>query len=163
MAEDKTCVFVALKSDNGNRFMEECAQIYVKTTGLSAPGKLTVLRDPKGKPYFPGNRIFVSYSHSAERAAAALSQKPVGVDMELKSGRNFEELSKRFCGEQLGEEEFYRRWVFAEAAFKALGGAVTDFLKQEPRNIFYFESDNYLIGVYSEAEGVPELFLPESL
>lgn len=151
MAEPETLVFVARNPIDGNLFIKECAEKFFSIIRLPVPSSLTLLRADNGKPYFEDNPVFVSFTHSGEISAAAVSLKPVGVDAEQKKDScKFPELSERFCGEKLDGYSFFRRWLFAEAAFKALGGAVTEFLKLPIKNMTYFDFENYLIGVYSE-------------
>jgi len=81
----------------------------------------SVERSPRGKPYFPGleDRWF-SLSHSGGIALCALSDAPVGVDVELVRPRQAE-LPRRALSE--GEwtsfdgswEDFYRLWTLKES------------------------------------------------
>lgn len=80
-----------------------------------------VERSPRGKPFFPGldDRWF-SLSHSGGMALCALSDRPVGVDVELirprRSGLPAYVLSPdelaRFDG---GWADFYRLWTLKES------------------------------------------------
>lgn len=78
-------------------------------------------RSPRGKPFFPGREdCFFSLSHSGGIALCALSDGPVGVDVELvrprRAGLPAYVLSRgelaRFDGSW---EEFYRLWTLKES------------------------------------------------
>ena len=71
-----------------------------------------------GQPYFPERPgLFLSLSHTAGAAVLALSDAPVGVDVERLRAIP-PRLGRDFAG---GEETFWRRWTAAEAAAKREG------------------------------------------
>lgn len=89
-----------------------------------------VARTPQGKPFFPAlPELYFNLSHTAGWSLCALSDAPVGVDIEVPRPRR--EGLWRFCltdGEYAaflasggGWEEFYRLWTLKEAWCKYTG------------------------------------------
>ena len=71
-----------------------------------------------GQPYFPERPgLFLSLSHTEGAALLALSDAPVGADIERVRPIP-PRLGRDFAG---GEETFWRRWTAAEAAAKREG------------------------------------------
>ena len=86
-----------------------------------------ISRTPAGKPFFPDHpHLHFNLSHTKGWSLCALSDKPVGVDIEVIQPRN--ERLFRYC---LTEEEylqfdgtwpdFFRFWTLKEARCKHLG------------------------------------------
>ena len=80
-----------------------------------------VERSPRGKPLFTGltNRWF-SLSHSGGLALCALSEAPVGVDVELVRPRGAETPRRLLSEAELARfdgswEDFYRLWTLKES------------------------------------------------
>ena len=74
--------------------------------------------DAGGRPFLPEwPGLFLSLSHTAGAAVLALSDAPVGVDVERLRALP-PRLGRDFAG---GEETFWRRWTAAEAAAKREG------------------------------------------
>lgn len=78
-------------------------------------------RSPRGKPFFPGmpDRCF-SLSHSGGIALCALSEGPVGVDVELVRPRRPGLIARCLSPEELARfdgswEDFYRLWTLKES------------------------------------------------
>lgn len=88
--------------------------------------------DSNGKPYILGGKLFFNLSHSENRVMCAVSDKPVGCDVE-KLGKYNDAIAKRFFHKNeyayilsLGNEEekrdaFYRIWTQKESFVKAIG------------------------------------------
>ena len=75
-------------------------------------------KDAGGRPFLPEwPGLFLSLSHTAGAAVLALSDAPVGVDVERLRAIP-PRLGRDFAG---GEETFWRRWTAAEAAAKREG------------------------------------------
>jgi len=90
---------------------------------------LTVLKTAQGKPYFAGNPLYFSLSHSKIMAVCAISDAPIGVDIE-KLRPLEEKLPKRvlshgeLCWLQNQPETmacFFRLWTMKEAYVKFTG------------------------------------------
>ena len=83
-----------------------------------------------GKPFFLSNRVFFSLSHSRGVCAAALSDRPVGVDVER--CRPF--FRPKLVEKSLSEEEkavfdgdFTRIWCRKESVAKLTGEGITGY------------------------------------
>lgn len=75
-------------------------------------------KDAGGRPFLPEwPGLFLSLSHTEGAAVLALSDAPVGVDVERLRALP-PRLGRDFAG---GEETFWRRWTAAEAAAKREG------------------------------------------
>ena len=87
-----------------------------------------------GKPYVRGNDIFFNISHSGNYAAAAVSDKPVGIDIEVIKGRGHQALLKKFSeaerSEIKGEADFLKHFTAREAYVKYKGVSLFPLLKR---------------------------------
>lgn len=105
-----------------------------------------IKRTENGKPYIEGNPLFFSIAHSGERAVIALSDKPVGVDMEIFKKRTRESLIKRYSererAEICTEEDFLRHWTAREAYIKLYGLT----LAREYKKLEFFGGELYFEG-----------------
>ena len=93
---------------------------------------LAIVAGPDGKPYLPGSALHFSLSHSGSFAACAISDHPVGLDLELR-GRMSEPLLRRsFSPEEqaivrAAEDPdllFTRLWTGKESYVKATGQGI---------------------------------------
>ena len=87
-----------------------------------------------GRPVLTGAKPpFISLSHSNEWVACAISEVPVGLDIEHCKPRDYDALAKQICSvsewrtfQSLPHEQrkfwFYRLWTAKEALFKLDGG-----------------------------------------
>ncbi len=78
--------------------------------------EIRILRTEKGKPYAEGLPYF-SITHSGEWVAVALSDRPIGIDMEL-----LRPVDPRLA-ERIGAdpEHFFEEWTAKEAHYKIYG------------------------------------------
>ncbi len=95
--------------------------------------KSSVRIDKNGKPYLPESDIYFNLSHSGDYALLAVSDLPVGCDIEIISEYN-DKLAKRFFHDeeyallQNSEDRqrlFYRLWTLKESVIKADGRGLT--------------------------------------
>lgn len=98
---------------------------------------------PGGKPSFLGIPLYFSLSHSGEMVFLAVSEKPVGADLQKATNAEVQKLADRFfAGEearQLAEcgtpaeasALFFRMWARKEAYGKLTGRGVAPFLGKE--------------------------------
>ena len=110
-----------------------------------------------GKPLVDKEGIFFNTSHSKGRVVCAISDKPVGVDIEKlteKSSEEIENFAKRYFVENeialLEKEEysalaFYKIWTKKEAYSKMLGSALSRNLKIDTTTL---DIDTYVEGAY---------------
>lgn len=95
--------------------------------------KQTVLKTAEGKPYIGGNPLFFSLSHSGKKGVIAVSDRPVGVDLELYKDRLHLIISASFTdreqAEIADEDDFLIHWTVREAFIKMRGLTLAQTLK----------------------------------
>lgn len=88
-----------------------------------------VARSAAGKPYFPSYpTVCFSLSHTEGAAAAAVSDAPVGVD--IQRVRPLSDRARRRAPSTA--EAFFRDWVRWEARAKRTGGGLLTMVRREP-------------------------------
>ena len=129
---------------------------------LESLGVGRIEKRENGEPYLPNSPYFISFSHKDEVAVAALSDSPIGVDVENVSiPRNVQRLSRLFHESEAPESlyEFYRLWTSKEAIGKREGtGITTELLKQKTTDVRHLEYGDYLIGVAGTGEITMRVF-----
>ena len=142
----KKVAFCALSGRSGHEAGRQLlAQLYREETGQPLP---PIAVTDRGKPYFVGNDLHFSITHTKKHAFCVLSDRNVGIDAE-ESDRNIRlELAEKILspGErsQFQKAEDPRRalltfWVLKEAAAKCSGEGLrgyprdTDFSLDDPR------------------------------
>lgn len=92
----------------------------------------TIERAPGGQPVLRDGSAFVSISHCEDMVACAVSEAPVGIDIE-KIRPVKPDLVDRVCTPEerayVGDspEQFFEIWTAKEAYFKMQGTGITDF------------------------------------
>ena len=125
--DEALALLAPARRDKALRLRRELPRLHSVGAGLLLarlfPGRSPEL-GPGGKPYLPGERCF-SLSHSAEKAVIALSDVPVGADIQHTSPVSAA-LRRRVLTprEILDGEDFFRCWTRKEAALKCLGTGV---------------------------------------
>lgn len=93
----------------------------------------TVLKTAEGKPYIGGNPLFFSLSHSGNKGVIAISDRPVGVDLELYKDRMHLAVTAAFPEEEqteiISEDDFLTHWTVREAFVKMHGKTLAETLK----------------------------------
>lgn len=85
-----------------------------------------IARQPGGKPWFPGRpEICFNLSHSRGAAVCAVSDRPVGVDVERLRP------PPHRLGRGMAAEEFFRLWTAREATVKREGRGIAALLAGE--------------------------------
>ena len=94
-----------------------------------------ILRDEMGKPYLKNGMLQFNVSHSGEYLAIAISEKPVGVDIqgpkEIKAGlyrKVVQPEETEFIGDDR-QKDFIRLWTLKESFVKAEGKGLRISLK----------------------------------
>jgi phosphopantetheinyl transferase len=109
-----------------------------------------ILKDPNGKPYLKnGNHI--SISHSGAFAAVAVSEKVVGVDIQIPRSTVFR-VRQKFCHptelsfvkDDPMDERFMMLWCAKEAIFKMYGSGI-DFAQDLCSQSFETGDSNIII------------------
>ena len=123
---------------------------------LESLGVGRIEKKENGEPYLPDAAYHISFSHKDELAVAALSLRPVGVDIEnVLIPRNVKRLSRLFHVSEEPESlyDFYRLWTSKEAVGKMQGtGITTELLKQKTTDVRHLEYGDYLIGVAGKGD-----------
>lgn len=89
-----------------------------------------------GKPGLEGNSLqekpfFFNLSHSCDRVCLAVSDRDIGVDIQIKKGKDCAHLAERFftkneadAVKKYGDDYFFRLWTRKESYGKCLGNGV---------------------------------------
>lgn len=138
-----------------------------------APESVKLERNERGKPIIAESDMEFNISHSGELAVCALSNTPVGIDIEkVRYIRNADELANRFFGEEerkaFGraeseekEKRFFEIWTKKEAYLKLLGCGISTQLNKidvwsYPITLAYIADeetkDMYVVAVAGEGE-----------
>ena len=125
-------------------------------------------RSGDGKPYVLGLDVHFNISHSGDLAVCAVSERPLGVDVQLMRPVR-RALTRKVCtpgelrylrevpgfGEELAGEalvRFFQVWCSKEAYFKWLGTGITDLKKfdtlEHIRCGGAFQMDEYMVSIY---------------
>ena len=106
-------------AERGRQFLLSRALLaFALEETLGGREPLSLAKDAGGRPFLPERPgLFLSLSHTEGAAVLALSDAPVGVDVERLRAIP-PRLGRDFAG---GEETFWRRWTAAEAAAKREG------------------------------------------
>lgn len=133
-------------------------------------GGYEIQKNEFGKPYVRGNGVYFNLSHSGKFGVIALSETPVGVDVEAIKGRDHALLLNRFNAEERAEvnseADFLVHFTAREAYVKYSGGSIyalynklsfeggyiyLDGIKQENK-ITSYVCDGCVISVCGEGE-----------
>ncbi len=99
--------------------------------------KNRILYNKKNKPFFEGNKKYVSFSHSYEKIAVAVSIYKIGIDIEkLRKDKKIIKIKKKFVRKDefmfihpnYEEDYLHIIWGVKESLFKLLGGTYYNFL-----------------------------------
>lgn len=116
------------------------------------------------KPYADGLDIHFSLSHSGNLAVCAISDKPVGIDVEKNRDVNFGVAKKCFtekeqyyiCSDKRKmQKRFFEVWTKKEAYAKRNGMGVAQFLSFDIMNdvsTYIVQNDKYIVAVSAAPE-----------
>ena len=97
-------------------------------------GNFNILRTPNGKPYIDGDPLYFSLSHSKNVTVIAISDEPVGVDLEFTGRKKYSATLSRFTARERAkitdETDFLHAWVAKESFIKLIGGTLAHDLKR---------------------------------
>ena len=131
------------------------------------PEDIVLLTGAHGKPYAAGLEVQFNISHSGEMVLCAVSDTPIGADIEQMRTAD-EKLIRFVCTDEEKayvldaaddadkQRRFFRIWTAKEAYFKCLGTGITDFKSlcvldeafQAKLQSFY--QDDYAISIYQK-------------
>ena len=133
----------ARQSDELKKRLENCGEDDVKRTlagrlllermikRLYGKERFEIKYNRNGKPLC--DFCFFSISHSGDFAAVAVSDDPIGVDIQIPGGFKKREKYMLFSPEECGfvnaadsENRFFTLWTMKEAYIKAEGGVLSD-------------------------------------
>ncbi len=115
-------------------------------------GDAVICSHEGGQPYLENDHRHISIAHSGEYAVCAVSENPVGIDIE-KIRDVSDRLIDRVCTEREKEyvgndnTRFFEIWTAKEAYFKKIGTGITDFKAVETLDIKreYHRLENYIV------------------
>ena len=102
-----------------------------------------IMRDEMGKPYLKEQKVHFNVSHSGEYLAVAVSEKPVGVDIQetksIKDGmyRKVVQTQEQVLIGEERQRDFLRLWTLKESFVKAEGKGLRISMKD-----YFFEKEN---------------------
>ena len=118
-----------------------------------------ILRDDMGKPYFSNCALHFNVSHSGEYLAIAVSEFPVGVDIQepknIKDGM-FRKVVQTEEAVLIGDDrqnDFLRLWTLKESFVKAEGKGLRISLKD-----YFFQKENEEYFVNYSGQRLPRTF-----
>ena len=111
-----------------------------------------IKRTENGKPFIEGNPLFFSIAHSGKCALIAVSDNPVGVDLEILRGKEHTAILKSFTerekSEIKNENDFLRHWTAREAFVKMHGAKLWEYVK----SLEFFGGEIYFDGIRQNCE-----------
>lgn len=88
-------------------------------------GAIKILKTDGGKPYLEGEPPFFSVAHSGKTGVFAISDRPVGVDLELlKPEKNIAAVARKLNLNGVCYGDFLRVWTALEAFTKMKGSSI---------------------------------------
>lgn len=147
-------------SPSTDSFINAALDDYLSKNKICLSDK-TVYRTQNGKPYFAGDKVFVSVTHSKDTLIIALDKKNFGIDCEKIANHNVNGISSRFFleNEQLliadAEDKllaFLTIWTKKEAYIKCLGETFALLPRIDTTKISGFETfikDDCVITLYT--------------
>ncbi|MDR0863213.1 MAG: hypothetical protein LBN30_10670 [Oscillospiraceae bacterium] len=108
----------------GKAARETLRAAMLEVYGLELP---EIAKTAAGKPYFPARpEIYFSISHTKTHVMVALSDKPVGCDIETVREVRGGVAERVFTAEQLRRRGFFELWTEKEATFKLFSDVNVD-------------------------------------
>ena len=123
------------------------------------PKEVSFRRDKNGKPYAEGLDIHFSLSHSGTVAVCAISDKPVGIDVEKVRDVNMRVAQKMFTpreryyvfsDKRKMKRRFFEIWTKKEAYVKRIGTKIWDFQSFDvigDTSVYLLEDKKYVVAV----------------
>lgn len=130
------------RADGKSRLYRDARRDY-----LGSDSDSEVIRLPSGAPAYSDGACMVSYTDKDALMALALSHRPIGVDAEKLSPRDYGGVARRFFNrDDMTLREFYEAWTAAEALAKRDGDGIIPYRVRRGR-LTTIEYDGYLITV----------------
>lgn len=95
---------------------------------------IVLKRDASGRPYVDSLPLFISVSHSGSIAVCAVSDRPVGIDVEQIKKRSFKLTDRIFSKDEIAyisgsAKRFFEVWTAKEAYAKMTGEGIRAVLR----------------------------------
>lgn len=125
------------------------------------PESIKINRTKNGKPYLKGYPDFYfNISHSFTAFAVAVSNRPVGIDIEQIKEPDLAVAKRFFTKEEIDYvnqrpcPRFFEIWTKKEAFIKWQGLTIKDLKNAETKNILTVEKDGFIISVCGEDKDI---------
>ncbi len=140
----------ARRFESTRKFLGYLLSSYLKTSNFQ------IDKTEQGKPFLPEfSEFHFNVTHSKGVIMVALSQKPIGIDLERRRELDAISIAKRFFSSQEllffhqdredhNQQAFFKCWAAKEAALKADGGGIAVGMKE---NIAVMEKGN-IVSIY---------------
>ncbi|MEH8017116.1 hypothetical protein MN202_07730 [Rheinheimera muenzenbergensis] len=107
-----------------------------------------------------GKPIQLSISHSGTAIAVAVSEQPIGLDIEQTKLRDFTALAQQFpaLANATTLQQFYQHWTGCEAYSKCTGLTIWQVLQQplpEDISLYYLPLSNYMLCLCYQDTSLP--------
>ena len=124
-----------------------------------SPDTISFRKGKNGKPYAENLDIHFSLSHSGNLAVCAVSDQPVGIDVEEMRPVDYRVAEKMFTQEEREyvflttrrkQQRFFEIWTKKEAYVKRLGKSISDFpnfnVHKNPE-VYTLQNKKYIISI----------------
>lgn len=116
------------------REMSDAAHALVRyALALRGVSGAQIIRPRGGKPYLAAGRPFFSVSHSRGRVLAAVSDFPVGVDIERVRDFSPQLAARLFSESERRDFSFFEAWTLRESVYKLTGRGELRSMRMERR------------------------------
>lgn len=119
------------KKEDSRKLLLRVLEMYCISEGIEPVKAEEIMETEKGKPYAAGKNIYFSVSHSGILWSCAVSDRDVGLDIQIAEGHMTEKISERYFSEEerhyvdlWGTEGFYSLWTMKEAYCKLSGESI---------------------------------------
>lgn len=136
--DDAICFLPVSRKDKASRFvnpndaaLSTCAGLIIEWIRVKFTNGSELRNDEYGKPYFIDSSVHFNISHSGKYVLAAVSDSPVGVDIQKHDGESidyyldslstYERRIIATVDERNRTDLFYRTWSAKESYVKAIG------------------------------------------
>ena len=120
---------------DGETLVREAASAYCRehNVGIEKSNSFEILREAKGKPYFPNLPIKFNISHSGQMWICIMGETPCGIDIQEVKECSFKKIAAKYFSRQeqsyvfkYGLDGFFQIWTRREAFGKYTGGGFYD-------------------------------------
>ncbi len=145
-------LFFVRGNADSDALVKVCYEHYRQLVGGDLPPEANVLRKPNKKPQLDVEGVHFNLSHSHGVCAVAMSDRPVGIDIEKR--RKIDPSKFRFLN-ATDEETFFKQWTAKESYLKFTGEGLSGISGEIPPTVHtehYEIFDGYTVCVCSDEE-----------